>query len=184
MTKAYRSAFWVVALAAFFVNPFFACVAEDEFQYGAPEMRAAVEGTWDLTLSFSDGETQTVTLAIAQGSSAPGAQSSRGSGRGLVREAAACGTRTLVKSAGACSSSSEMPLAVSFLSGEDALRTATMSGNLVVHSLIFTQGNLLLRVGDIGIDGTLSSAGVASNLTIRPIGEGRTGSATLVRTSP
>ena len=184
MTRAHRAVLWLVALAAFFVNPFFACVAEDHFEYGASEMRGAVEGTWDLTLSYADGQQQVVTIAVVQGTSASGSHAAADRGRGLVRVAAACGTRTLVASVGACESSTEMPLAVSFVSGEESLRTAAMSGNLAVHSLLFDQGELSLRIGTAQIDGTLSRAGAASGLVVAASDGNRGGTATLVRTTP
>lgn len=173
----------LIAAAVFFLNPSFGCVEEPEFQYGAEEMRAAIEGTWDLTLSYSDGQEQVLTVAIAQGGGVPTAQATPGGGRDLIRSAAACGTRTLVKSASACSSSTEMPLTVTFVSGDETFRTAEMRGNLAVDSLIFTQGQLGLVIGGSQISGTLSAAGETSDLVIALNG-GRSGTATLTRVVP
>ncbi len=170
----------MIAAAVFFLNPSFGCDGEPEFQYGAEEMRAAIEGTWNLTLSYSDGQQVVLTVAIAQDSGTPSAEATSDGHGELIRPAAACGTRTLVKSASACASSTEMPLAVTFVSGDETFRTAAMRGNLVVHSLIFTQGQLGLEVGGSQISGTLSAAGETSGLVIAFNG-GRGGTATLTR---
>jgi hypothetical protein len=45
-----RKLLWAVPIAAFFLNPGLACTDEPEFQYGAAEMRAAVEGDWSFTI--------------------------------------------------------------------------------------------------------------------------------------
>ncbi len=184
MSLLNRPSLVLAALAAFFVNPMFACVVEPEFQYGVEEMRAAVEGTWELALTFSDGRAQAVTVAIEQ-DDAPASPTAAAAGteRSLVRPAAACGTRTLVKSAEACGSSTEMPLAVTFLGGDESLRSTVMSGNFVVRSLLFSRGDLSIRVGDVLVVGTVSSAGEASDFVIST-GAIRSGVATLVRTSP
>jgi hypothetical protein len=179
MSRAVRGSL-LVALTAFFLNPSFGCDGGEDFQYGAEEMRVAIEGTWNLTLSHSDGQEQVVTVAIAQGGGSPTAQATPGARRDLIRPAAACGTRTLIKSAGACTSSTEMPLAVSFVSGDEAFRTAEMRGTLVVHGLVFKQGQLGLVVGGHQISGTLSATGEATGLVIAFDGT-RGGTATLTR---
>src|ERR1041385_7384436 len=74
----------VFGLTALIVNPFFGCDAlEGTFQYGAPEMRAAVEGTWKLRVP---GHPE-ATLTIAQAAKAEH-HAARAS---LVRSADACG---------------------------------------------------------------------------------------------
>ena len=94
---------WIVPLAFFFLNPAVACgPAEPEFQYGAAEMRAAVEGDWSFTITPDGGTATQVTLHVDQAATAADAGVARAPGRSLLRAAYACGTRTLVKSAGAC----------------------------------------------------------------------------------
>ena len=173
----------LAALAAFFVNPFFACVVgEGDFQYGAEEMRAAVEGTWEVTLAFSDGSQRTLTMTLAQGDApltattdfAPAPAS-------LIRAAVACENRTLVKSAEACSSTSTMPLAVTFVGGDESFRSVAMSGQLWIPSTTFRSGYLQLRLGDLQVDGTVTPAGEASGFRVS--NPGPIGTATLVRTA-
>ncbi len=88
----------------------------------------------------------------------------RSAGRALVRGAYACGGRTLVKSAGACIDWSEMPLVVTYVSGDTAFSTAAMSGTFKVYGLVFTagdQGELALTIGpyqilmEVTADGSL-----------------------------
>jgi hypothetical protein len=82
---------------------------------------------------------------------------------GVIRSAAACGTRTFVKSAGACVDMSEMPLDVVVTGGDPRFQTVASSGNLQIASLIFSQGTLDLKLGDfsawftVAPDGTTSS---------------------------
>ena len=58
-------------------------------------------------------------MHVEQAPTAPGATAARRAvGARLVRAAHACGTRTLVKGAGACTDESEMPLAVTYVAGD------------------------------------------------------------------
>lgn len=166
------------ALVAFILNPSACSQASDpEFQYGAEELRAAVEGTWDLTLTADSGATAALALTFKQGAAAGHARNDQFRGPVLLREAHACGTRTLIKSAAACVDATDMPLDVAFESGDTALDGATLwdeargasslAGNFRVYSLIFTQGELDLTLGDVRVtaqlrdDGTVTSAGLA-----------------------
>ena len=98
-----RNLFWFVPIAVFLLNPSFACSGDEPtFQYGAAEMRAAVEGDWSFAITPTGGTATQVTVHIDQ-AAAPATAAARASGVALVRAAHACGTRTLVKSAGACS---------------------------------------------------------------------------------
>jgi hypothetical protein len=142
-----RGLVWLVAVPFFFLNPGLACgPADPEFQYGAPEMRAAVEGDWSFTITPEGGAAAQVTLHVAQGEAAPAA-AARSTRPGLVRAAHACGTRTLVKSAGACGDSSSMPLAVSFVSGDATLGAGPLSGDFQVPGTVFTEGFFYLTMG-------------------------------------
>jgi hypothetical protein len=81
-----------------------------------------------------------------------------------VRAAHACGTRTLIKEAGACIDVSEMPLAVTYVSGDAAFSSAEMSGSFSVFGLAFATGNLYLKIGayqvmvPVHADGTFEPA--------------------------
>ena len=170
-----RKLLWVVPVAAFFLNPGLACTDEPEFQYGAAEMRVAVEGDWLLTITPDGGDATEVLVHIEQAATAPAA--ARAPGGALVRAAHACGTRTLVKGAGACSDSSQMPLAVTYVSGDATFEGATLSGTFWVHGLAFAWGDLQLTIGPyqvaarVGADRAVAEArlvppGAAGTLTV------------------
>jgi len=172
-----RKLLWVVPLAAFFLNPGLACTDEPEFQYGAAEMRAAVEGDWSFTITPDGGGATQVTVHIEQAATAPGAAAARAPGGALVRTAHTYNTRTLVKGAGACSDSSQMPLAVSYISGNATFATATLSGMFWVHGLAFAWGDLQLTIGPyqvaarVGSDRSVAESrlvppGAAGTLTV------------------
>ena len=59
-----RNLLWLVPVAAFFLNPSLACSDEPAFQYGAAEMRAAVEGDWSLTITPDGGTAMQVTVHV------------------------------------------------------------------------------------------------------------------------
>jgi len=181
-----------LALLAFFLNPGIACVSSDDpdFKYGEAEMKAAVEGTWLLTLRASDGTVSETTLQIAQSGTAQAMMSPSGSGNhrtGVIRAAAACGSRTFVKSAGACMDDSMMPLDIAYVSGSPRFQTASLSGSLRVGGLIFTQGYLNLGLGDVTVGALVAPDGTTSSYpaTTSPLGTGPDGSTvvSLVRTA-
>ena len=75
---------WIVPLAFFFLNPAVASgPAEPEFQYGAAEMRAAVEGDWSFTITPFAGPATQVTLHIEQAATVADAGVAHAPGRGL-----------------------------------------------------------------------------------------------------
>src|SRR4051812_43474542 len=155
--RAMRNLLWLVPVAAFFLNPSLACSDEPQFQYGAAEMRAAVEGDWSLTITPAGGTAMQVTVHVEQAQTPPGATAAHVPGRALVRAAHACGTRTLVKGAGACTDQSEMPVNVTYVDGDASFATATLSGQFLVRSLAFTTGELYLKLGDYQIGVTVNA---------------------------
>lgn len=154
------------AAIAFLLNPS-ACSdnSEPQYQYGAEEMRAAVEGTWDLALKLDTGETATLALTIEQAKAT--ASAPKDTGPELLRAAHACGTRTLIASADACADSSEMPLKVEYLSGDtsignavlwdEARGPASIFGNFRVNSLLFYGGELYVNIGDLYLSARINS---------------------------
>jgi hypothetical protein len=82
----------------------------------------------------------------------------------------------LIKSAAACIDLSEMPLDVAFQGGDtvldgtviwdEARGASSLGGNFTVYSLVFTQGDLDLWLGDVRLtaqildDGTVTSVGL------------------------
>jgi hypothetical protein len=143
-----RTLLWLVPVAFFFLNPGVGCGSDEpQFDYGATEMRAAIEGDWSFTITSDAGAVTQVTVHVDQASATSGA-AARAPGRALVRAAYACGTRTLVKSAQACVDVTEMPLAVTYVSGDDAFATAALSGTFGVVGLSFAYGgDLVLNIG-------------------------------------
>jgi hypothetical protein len=143
-----RRFLWAIPLATFFLNPSFACGGPTApgFDYGAPEMSAAVGGTWMLTFTPDGGAITHVTFTVEQ-AAGPAAPTARAPRRGLVRAAQACGTRTLVRAAAACIDLTEMPLAVKFVAGDETLATAALSGTFRVYGTQFSYGDLELVLG-------------------------------------
>jgi hypothetical protein len=153
-----RGLFWAVPIAVFFLNPTFACSPpEPQYQYGAAEMRAAVEGNWSFTITPQGGLPAQVTVHLSQSATAPAATSGR-LNRMYVRSAYACGSRTLVKSAGACTDESVMPLDVTYVSGDASLGT-NLSGIFRVPGTIFDYGSLMLTIGPYQVNSDVNSDG-------------------------
>ncbi|MBA3455413.1 MAG: hypothetical protein H0T42_20135 [Deltaproteobacteria bacterium] len=140
-----------VGIAALVLNPFFGC-GDESFRYGADEMRAAIEGTWKLTVP-ADGTTpaQETVFSISQAAT-PAEQHSRG--RSAITEAAACVQRSLVKSAGACLDSTEMPIEVKLLAGGAATK-----GTFEVFGFKFTEGMLRIELGTSHLRATVAADG-------------------------
>lgn len=177
-----RRLLWAFPVAFFFLNPNLACSpGEPEFQYGATEMRAAVEGDWAFTLTPSSGAPVEVTVHVEQAASLV---SSRVPTRGgtLVRSAQACGTRTLIKGAEACLDATQMPLTVAYVAGDPSFATpgSRLSGGFTAIGLTFTGGFLTLTLGpydgievDVDADGSIrgarsSTSGLAGVDVTRP----------------
>jgi hypothetical protein len=121
-----------------------------------------------------------VTIRIEQAATAPGA-TARAPSRGLVRAAYACGGRTLVKSAAACTDYSQMPLAIDYVSGEASLAEATMSGDFLVDGLAFSSGFLHLAVGPYHLTAQLKADGTVDHVQLDPGPGAPTGTVTLSR---
>jgi hypothetical protein len=167
---------WAVAAAVLVCNPLFGLGAEEP-HFGAKELRAAVEGTWRLTLRTVDGAEQTIAFTIAQGGPAAGTHASN---RALVQLAAACGTRTLVKPAGACADETYMPLEVTLL--VPWARPRQEPGQLMVEGTRFQYGYLSISLASLRVGATiLPDGGVHS---VRSYSDAYPGlSSTLVRIS-
>lgn len=171
---------WLIPVGLFFLNPGFACgTSEPAFQYGAPELRAAVEGDWALTITPQGGAPTQMTVHVVQGSGASASVAPPSPG-GLVRTAYACGTRTLVRSAAACIDVSQMPLAVSYVAGDPALASAPMSGTFNVYGLLFTSGDLELMIGTYQVLMQVKADGSLVDPHLGPLGT----TGTLVVTRP
>jgi hypothetical protein len=152
---------WPLALAAFILNPSFACTGVDDESMAA-DMRAAVEGTWSISIQSATG-TETFSVRLEQASEAV-ASGSPSSSR-WVRAAAACGNRTLLKEAAACAEVVLMPLSGEVLDGAPTLRTAKVGGRIMTGNGPFTTGDLRLEIGALKLFGRIDAAGQVSQLS-------------------
>lgn len=122
----------VAGVAVFLVTPYFVWQAfEEHYDFGAVDMAKAVEGTWQVELHPRTGEARTLTLTIAQAN----APKRVGGDGGWIRSAAACGHRTLIKSAEACITITSMPLEVTAAETE-------LTGQLDVEGESFVNARL------------------------------------------
>jgi len=176
-----RTCLLVLGAATFLLNPL-ACVPaehDDGYQYGDRELRAAVEGTWRVSISPMEGASTSFTVELRQASGTPTTAAVRQPS--LIRSARACGARTLVRSAAACADYTQMPLTVQVREGDEAIRGAKANGQFSVYSLIFTQGQLELTVGAHTVLAQISKdGGVLSANASAP----RAASVTMVRLAP
>lgn len=166
--------FWLFFVATFLVDPTFACgPGEPEFHYGATEMRAAAEGTWTFVIAPDTGASPLeLTVKVEQATQSAGTQA-RSAGRGLLRRAEACGTRTLVKSANACFDLTQMPLAVTFVSGNEAFAQAKLVGIFDVYGLTFDRAadsSLSFGLGGYSITSQLAPDGTVVRASVEPSG--------------
>jgi hypothetical protein len=125
---------------ALVVNPYLACSSnEDGFAFSESDLKAAVLGTWQGTADI-DGETVEFSLVLDQASaksqtlSAPKVQPQ-------------CGARSFVKPAGACTSSTTMPVSGTLISVNPALNGA-VDGEVNILGNLLTAVDLSLRLED------------------------------------
>jgi hypothetical protein len=96
-----------------------------------------------------------VTFRLAQGDEVEGGDASA---RALIRPAAACGHRTLIKSAGACKDGTRMPLEVTLIAEGGEQRQAE-AGELLVFGTSFDQALLRVRVAELQVSASVTPAG-------------------------
>jgi hypothetical protein len=151
----------VLGLGALVLNPFYACGGGPNFRYGALEMRKAIEGTWQITAPASaSGPARQLTVSLRQGSKARQARAERS----LIAPAAACGTRSLVRDASACTDDSVMPLEVRW---GDPGATSGDTGELSVHGLNGEWGESILALdGAAHVTARISPEGVATDVQV------------------
>lgn len=101
---------------ALVVNPYLACSSkEDDFDYTESEMKQAVLGEWVGTAEL-DGESADFTLSLQQASAKSKTQSVS-----APKAQPQCGSRSFVKPAAACWSTTTMPLVGTITSVNPAL---------------------------------------------------------------
>jgi hypothetical protein len=154
------------------LSPLYWLFSGPHYEFEATEVRAAVEGTWTLTTTAPDGAPQTWTFKLAQSGEL---QQRDASSRSLVRSAAACGKRSLVKPAGACVDATHMPLDVTLLTGSGTPRVA--GGEFTVFGTQFKVGYLDLSVREIKVSARVTPLGDVVEVS------GGSSAATLVRIS-
>lgn len=104
---------------ALVVNPYLACSSkEDDFDYTESEMKQAVLGEWVGTADL-DGESADFTLTLQQASAKSKTQSVA-----APKLQPQCGSRSFVKPAAACWSTSSMPIVGTITSVNPALNGA------------------------------------------------------------
>jgi hypothetical protein len=135
---------------ALVVNPYLACSSnEDGFSFSESDLKAAVLGTWQGTADL-DGETVEFSLVLDQASAKSKTQS-----LSAPKVQPQCAARSFVKPAGACSSTTSMPVSGTLTSVNPAL-------NGVVDGGVNIDGNLLTVV-DLSLqleDGTQLSGAI------------------------
>lgn len=150
----------------------------ENWRYGEDEMRAAVEGTWELTIAEPDGTTKTWKLGIRQRGTAARAERD-----GWIRSAAACGDRTFVRSAHACITASSMPIEIAVLERPD---TPPVSGEFYVNGTTFKRGHLTMHLGSdqqrLHVGASIDPTGKVLELSAEHPGANTRSQATLVRT--
>jgi len=157
-----RKVAMLLGLLGFVFNPMFACSPDDGgFTYGEKEMRATVQGTWRVTIDKGNSPVS-FTLLFDQSSTA--SASLKTTGHTFIRSAQACGTRTFVKGAAACIDMSQMPLTITFTSGDTAYDALAYTGTFSVYSLNFTQGSLELRFGADWVNANLDRNGTRATV--------------------
>src|SRR5215213_7637569 len=117
----------VFAAVVFVFNPAFLC--GPSYDYGAKEIMTALSGTWTITLERTPATT--VAFRIEQQKAAVHSRAP-----GVVGDAAACGSRTLVASANACIDDTRTPLTLIALDGF----TRPLAGNFIVFGTSFERG--------------------------------------------
>jgi hypothetical protein len=148
----------LVGGAVLVLSPLYWLFGGPDFEFDAAQLRAAVEGTWTLTTTPPDGAPQTWTFKLAQKHGERGEARQRdASSRSLVRSAAACGKRSLVKPAGACLDETEMPLDVTLITDGGSQRVGR--GKFLVDGTQFTVGNLLLSIREISVYASVTPLG-------------------------
>lgn len=143
---------YLIALVMLVVDPMFACMPyREQFTFGVEAVEPALRGTWYATWT-EQGRRHTLAFRLRV-EGAPRDASTPG----LIRSAAACGTRTLVRSASACITETFIPLEVDPLDATQGTFTAL----LYVGSYSFDGGVLNLELGEPGADAsaTVSATG-------------------------
>jgi hypothetical protein len=150
---------------ALVVNPYLACSSkEDDFDYTESDMKEAVLGDWVGTADI-EGESADFTLSLQQASA-----KSKTQGVSAPKVQPQCGSRSFVKPAAACSSTSSMAVVGTITSVNPALNGAVEGDVSAGPSLNPTHFSIRLEDGKqlSGMleKGTLSDGTIYDNAKI------------------
>lgn len=145
----------VVGLSALVLSPAGCGLFGPTFNYGAKEMRAAVEGTW--VLESAELPSGTLTFEVRQA-----AEARRSVPGGLVRSAMACSSRTLVRNAHACADVTRMPLEVKVANG----MLGVSGAEFIAGGGDFDGGTLSIPLGEDHLSATINPHGVTTLVTV------------------
>lgn len=170
-------AVWTLFGLAFVVNPaVLACSSnddEEDFTYGEADMKAAALGDWQGTAEV-DGESVAFTLSLEQASGKSSTQSI--SAPGVTPQ---CGSRSFVKPAAACISTSSMPVVGTLTSDNDEL-SGPVTGQLTAfRTLESSELEVVLEDGR-ALSGSLRDQVISEGRIFLP-GRGELGTFTLAR---
>ena len=128
---------------ALVINPYLACSSsnEDGFSFSESDLKAAVLGTWQGTADL-DGETVEFSLVLDQASARSKTQS-----LSAPKVQPQCGARSFVKPAGACVSTTSMPVSGTLTSVNPALN-GVVDGGVNIYGNILSRVELALRLED------------------------------------
>jgi hypothetical protein len=127
---------------ALVINPYLACSSnEDGFAFSESDLKAAVLGTWQGTADL-DGETVEFSLVLEQASAKSKTQS-----LSPPKVQPQCGARSFVKPAGACISSTTMPVSGTLTSVNPALN-GVVDGEVNILGNLLSRAELALRLED------------------------------------
>jgi hypothetical protein len=159
-----------IGLAVLVVTPYFLFDLfgrgdrDSGFQFGAAEMRSAVEGTWVAKLTPAGGPERSITFTIEQ--AGPAAHSSREGG--WIRPAAACEHRTLVRSAEACIDTSDMALELVAIEGAPS---SARHGTFSVRGKKFETGHLRLTLDGNALEAYVARTGEVLSIQVMALVE-------------
>ena len=149
---------------ALVINPYLACSSKEDFDYSESEMKQAVLGEWVGTADI-DGESADFTLSLQQASPKSTTQSVA-----APKVQPQCGSRSFVKPAAACTSTSSMPLVGTITSVNPALN-GTVDGDAFA-GVNLNPTELHIRLDDgkqlsgMLIKGSLSDGSISTNIEI------------------
>ena len=144
------------------------------YHFDADDLRAAVEGTWQLTVTPPGAPAEALMFRLVQGREASGDEADAGVGEthavrrgpGLVRPSDACGHRSLVRTAGACMDVTEMPLEVTLFAAVPRPGEA-MRGGFMVDGTRFEAGWLTVAIGDVSVQARVAPGGKVQQVSSR-----------------